>query len=216
MRLKAIIHDAKLACRFKLGQVEERFDPDDEKLAAIRADIKHTFRRFDEPESWAEPIIFDEIQLLRQIIWLNNAPEDDLDAFSEAMGTFLTTFREMELPRSRNIFAEGGVSTVNLLMLNQIRLTRQTIEPKVAGFKDGDIEPGQEEELDAANERYQELFNLYRDALASNKTSAKKTDVVLFKRFDEAFSESNEVEEFTELLQEYNDNIEKRCPEPVP
>lgn len=216
MRLKAIIHDAKLACRYKLGQATENFSAEEEKLNTLREKIKLTFRRFDEPETWAEPIAFDEVYLLRQIIWLNSAPEDDLDAFSDAMDTFLTTFRELHTPRSRNIFAEGGTSTVNLLMLNQIRLTRQTIEPKVTGFKAGGLEPEQEENLDDANGSYQTLFTRYRDALVSNETSAKKTDVILFKRFDEAFSRSEEVEEFTELLREYNDNIEKRCPEPVP
>lgn len=215
-RLKAIIHDAKLACRFKISQAAQRFGATHLTLQTIEQDVKKVFRRFDQPEAWAEPIPFDELLLLRQIIQLNKAPEENLDAFAESMDIFLQAFRELEVSRSKNLFAAGGVSTINLLLLNQIRLTRQAIEPKIAAFRESEPEPEQEEALDKARRRYRELFTLYRDALSSNKVSAKKTDVNLFKVYHGAFESIAELEDFNELLEEYNDTIEERCPEAAP
>ena len=213
-RLKAIIHDAKLACRFKLSQMDSRFGAGHETLKDIRENVKSTFRPFDRPETWAEPIQYDELKLLRQIILLNEAPEDDLSAFSESMDAFLEAFHILEIPRTRNLFGEGGTSALNLLMLNQIRLTRQVIEPKIAAFKAAGMEPDEEQEIDEANERYQGLFEVYHQALVDNEVSTKKTDLNLFKIYHEAFVKVDAAVEFTPLLQEYNDTIESRCPKP--
>jgi len=215
-RLKAIVHDAKLACRDKLKEASETLDDGENQIVPLIDNVKMVFRKFDDAELWIKPLPFDEPLLLEQTINISEAPADDLNQLTETLDAFLKAFDEVTLTIATRGLADTETSFWNARVLNALRKTRVSIDAKIEWFIANGHDPHQEAGFPELADEQQELIKSYRKALIEDEVEAKKTDVIVIDKFGEVFSIVEELEKFIELYQAYNEVIKKRLPEDSP
>lgn len=210
-RLKAIVHDAKLACRDKLKEASEKLDND--KVVILIDKVKAVFRKFDDAELWIKPLPFDESLLLEQTISISEAQDDDLAELTKAIDAFLKAFDEVTMTIATRGLTDTETSFWNARVLNALRKTRVSIDTRIEWFIANGHDPNEESGFPELADEQQKLIKAYRKALTEDKVEAKKTDVLVINKYEEVFTIVKELDKFITLYKSYNEVIKKRLPE---
>ncbi|MCB0557698.1 MAG: hypothetical protein H6573_06065 [Lewinellaceae bacterium] len=219
-RLKAVVQDAKLTCRRKLDKLKLQFKEEKKHLASLSVESNAVFRKFDQPKLWENAIAYDELNLIQKTIQLSEAPEDDLEKFTEILNGLLDAFRALARPtaRSRSLFSSEATS-LNIQMMDALLENRRIIDEKIELFRSNGLEPHDEPGFTDLAAQQKNLIEQYQEALENNDVRTQSTDLRLIKElFGRAFSaikEDTPILKFIEVYERYNQEIEKRCPQDV-
>ena len=217
-RLKAVVQDAKLTCRRKLSKLKLQFKDEKKHLASLSVDSNAVFRKFDQPKLWENPIEYDELELMQKIIQVSEAPEDDLEVFTQNLNGLLDAFQALARPqaRSRSLFGSDATS-LNVQMMDALLENRRIIDEKIELFRNNEQDPHDEPGFTDLAAQQKNLIEQYQEALENNEVRTKSTDLRLIKElFGRAFSAINldtPIRKFIEVYERYNQEIEKRCPQ---
>ena len=217
-RLKAVVQDAKLTCRQKLSKLKLQFKDEKKHLASLSVDSNAVFRKFDQPKLWENPIEYDELELMQKIIQVSEAPEDDLEVFTQNLNGLLDAFQALARPqaRSRSLFGSDATS-LNVQMMDALLENRRIIDEKIELFRNNEQDPHDEPGFTDLAAQQKNLIEQYQEALENNEVRTKSTDLRLIKElFGRAFSAINldtPIRKFIEVYERYNQEIEKRCPQ---
>ena len=217
-RLKAVVQDAKLTCRRKLSKLKLQFKDEKKHLASLSVDSNAVFRKFDQPKLWENPIEYDELELMQKIIQVSEAPEDDLEVFTQNLNGLLDAFQALARPqaRSRSLFGSDATS-LNVQMMDALLENRRIIDEKIELFRNNEQDPHDEPGFTDLAAQQKNLIEQYQEALENNEVRTQSTDLRLIKElFGRAFSAINldtPIRKFIEVYERYNQEIEKRCPQ---
>ena len=217
-RLKAVVQDAKLTCRQKLSKLKLQFKDEKKHLASLSVDSNAVFRKFDQPKLWENPIEYDELELMQKIIQVSEAPEDDLEVFTQNLNGLLDAFQALARPqaRSRSLFGSDATS-LNVQMMDALLENRRIIDEKIELFRNNEQDPHDEPGFTDLAAQQKNLIEQYQEALENNEVRTQSTDLRLIKElFGRAFSAINldtPIPKFIEVYERYNQEIEKRCPQ---
>ena len=217
-RLKAVVQDAKLTCRQKLSKLKLQFKDEKKHLDSLSVDSNAVFRKFDQPKLWENPIEYDELELMQKIIQVSEAPEDDLEVFTQNLNGLLDAFQALARPqaRSRSLFGSDATS-LNVQMMDALLENRRIIDEKIELFRNNEQDPHDEPGFTDLAAQQKNLIEQYQEALENNEVRTKSTDLRLIKElFGRAFSAINldtPIRKFIEVYERYNQEIEKRCPQ---
>ena len=217
-RLKAVVQDAKLTCRQKLSKLKLQFKDEKKHLASLSVDSNAVFRKFDQPKLWENPIEYDELELMQKIIQVSEAPEDDLEVFTQNLNGLLDALQALARPRARTRSLFGSDATsLNVQMMDALLENRRIIDEKIELFRNNEQDPHDEPGFTDLAAQQKNLIEQYQEALENNEVRTKSTDLRLIKElFGRAFSAINldtPIRKFIEVYERYNQEIEKRCPQ---
>ena len=217
-RLKAVVQDAKLTCRRKLSKLKLQFKDEKKHLASLSVDSNAVFRKFDQPKLWESPIEYDELELMQKIIQVSEAPEDDLEVFTQNLNGLLDALQALARPRARTRSLFGSDATsLNVQMMDALLENRRIIDEKIELFRNNEQDPHDEPGFTDLAAQQKNLIEQYQEALENNEVRTKSTDLRLIKElFGRAFSAINldtPIRKFIEVYERYNQEIEKRCPQ---
>ena len=217
MRLKAIIHDAKMICRHKLLLVQQQQSEEgNEELDTLIDEASNVFQRFDRVDAWSSPIEFDELLLRQQILSINKAEETDLPAFAETMNALLESLKGLvpEQPRARSLF---DINSLNPQMEEALLKNQRLIDDIVEKFREAGENLGQLPEYQEVSEHQQNLISNYLEKLRNNDLQANSVDLEIinvnwggiFEAMNENLPPSGK---FIEYSAGYNEEVEGICP----
>ncbi len=213
MRLKAVLHDAKMICRHKLLLVREELPENEEEIDRLTGDTKEVFRKFDQMDTWTSPIEFDEILIRQRIIELHRAEESDLPAFSEKINALLESLRAIspEAPRSRSLL--GNLNSLNPQMVEALLRNQRLIDDIFEKFRLSGTNLGDIPDYVEAEEKQRELVNNYMEKLQNNELQANSVDLEIVSAiwggiFEKMNAELPGTEKYIETNIDYNEDIE--------
>ena len=197
--LKALVLDAKDACRVKIDSLQTTLGEDAPELAVLNESMNQTFDKFRIEGIWLHPIPYDEPKLIERILFIRTLPDGSLEDLQKGVKALLD-FLEEVLKEPLDWLTEANTSDWNLKMLDALTRIRGTVTRKRKSLAEAGDDPMDANGFPELDANYNERLDDYRAKLKANEVQANENDIKTVKLLDQLIASSETSAKFIQYL----------------
>jgi hypothetical protein len=197
--LKALVLEAKDACRVKIDILKIALGDEAPELVTLNEAMNHTFDKFKLEGIWLHPISYDEPKLIERILFIRTLPDGSLEDLQKGVKELLD-FLEKVLKEPLNWLTEANTSDWNLKMLDALTRLRGSVTRKRKALAEAGDDPMDTAGFPELDANYNELLDDYRVKLKANEVQANENDIKTVKLLDQLISSSETSAKFIQYL----------------
>jgi hypothetical protein len=195
-QLKILLHDAESVCNQKLFDVIDRFGDAHPDVIVIHQDLNRVFGTFRRLEIWAFPIEYDEQNLVKLTLRVDDVnPESSFDFF-DAANKLIAALKEDIIQEALDNLDTIDLSEFNLRALDALSFVRKKIAERKRFFKRQGIDLKNDSDFKEKDNLRISLMREYRAMLRLDEIQATDRDINRMKKIGSGMQGSTGIDKF--------------------